>query len=87
MGIRVVELARFRYAGWKLFDLKMSLSSKLFLRSFSSSSALQNAIKNVTVIGGGLMGAGIAQVSVNLKKNLTNAEVKNCNVVALDALF
>lgn len=31
-------------------------------RNFSSSAAVQNAIKNVTVIGGGLMGSGIAQV-------------------------
>lgn len=31
-------------------------------RNFSSSSAVQSAIKNVTVIGGGLMGSGIAQV-------------------------
>lgn len=32
-------------------------------RNFSSSSAVQSAIKNVTIIGGGLMGSGIAQVS------------------------
>lgn len=31
-------------------------------RSFSNSSVVQSAIKNVTVIGGGLMGSGIAQV-------------------------
>lgn len=31
-------------------------------RHFSCSSAVQSAIKNVTVIGGGLMGSGIAQV-------------------------
>ena len=40
----------------------MSLPTQLFLRKFSTSSLNQNAIKNVTIIGGGLMGAGIAQV-------------------------
>lgn len=34
-------------------------------KNFSSSSAIQNAIKNVTIIGGGLMGSGIAQVYFN----------------------
>lgn len=32
-------------------------------RSLSTSSAMNAAIKNVTIIGGGLMGSGIAQVS------------------------
>lgn len=36
------------------------------VRNFSSSSAVQSAIKNVTVIGGGLMGSGIAQVRISL---------------------
>lgn len=36
----------------------------VIVRTFSSSSAVQNAVKNVTVIGGGLMGSGIAQVSI-----------------------
>lgn len=39
----------------------MAASFVLIKRSLSTSSAL-NAIKNVTVIGGGLMGSGIAQV-------------------------
>ncbi|XP_026500988.2 hydroxyacyl-coenzyme A dehydrogenase, mitochondrial-like [Vanessa tameamea] len=39
-------------------------------RNFSSSSAVQSAIKNVTVIGGGLMGSGIAQVSAQAGQNV-----------------
>lgn len=57
----------------------MSLSSNLFVRSFSSRSALQSAIKNVTVIGGGLMGAGIAQVSNYLEIKPAGSKVINCN--------
>lgn len=34
------------------------------IRNFSSSAVSHQAINNVTVIGGGLMGSGIAQVSV-----------------------
>lgn len=33
-----------------------------FVRRFSKSTSLAAAINNVTVIGGGLMGSGIAQV-------------------------
>ncbi|VDI21730.1 3-hydroxyacyl-CoA dehydrogenase [Mytilus galloprovincialis] len=33
------------------------------VRSFATTSSRQNAIKTVTVIGGGLMGSGIAQVA------------------------
>lgn len=38
------------------------MSFSVIKRSFSTSMA-KYAIKNVTVIGGGLMGSGIAQVS------------------------
>lgn len=38
-------------------------------RNFSSSSAVQSAIKNVTIIGGGLMGSGIAQVGLFIGTN------------------
>ncbi|XP_075980455.1 hydroxyacyl-coenzyme A dehydrogenase, mitochondrial-like [Anticarsia gemmatalis] len=44
-------------------------------RNFSSSSAVQSAIKNVTVIGGGLMGSGIAQVSAQAGQNVTLVDV------------
>ena len=40
----------------------MAFVSKLSVRSLSTSPALQASIKEFVVIGGGLMGAGIAQV-------------------------
>ncbi|CAH2043072.1 unnamed protein product, partial [Iphiclides podalirius] len=50
-------------------------------RHFSSSSAVQSAIKNVTVIGGGLMGAGIAQVAAQAGQNVTLVDV-NADILA-----
>ncbi|XP_059057660.1 probable 3-hydroxyacyl-CoA dehydrogenase B0272.3 isoform X1 [Achroia grisella] len=44
-------------------------------RNFSSSSSL-NAIKTVTVIGGGLMGSGIAQVAAQAGQNVTIVDLK-----------
>ncbi|XP_034244743.1 hydroxyacyl-coenzyme A dehydrogenase, mitochondrial-like isoform X2 [Thrips palmi] len=41
----------------------MASVSQVLKRNFSSSRAMAGAIKHVTVIGGGLMGSGIAQVS------------------------
>ena len=40
----------------------MAFATKLCSRSLSTTS-IRNAIKNVTIIGGGLMGSGIAQVT------------------------
>ncbi|XP_060592406.1 hydroxyacyl-coenzyme A dehydrogenase, mitochondrial-like [Ruditapes philippinarum] len=48
----------------------MSQSFRVLTRSFSSSAARQAAIKNVTIIGGGLMGAGIAQVAATTGHNV-----------------
>lgn len=50
-------------------------------RSFSSTSVVQSAIKNVTVIGGGLMGSGIAQVSAQAGQNVILVDV-NSDVLA-----
>ncbi|GBP18058.1 Hydroxyacyl-coenzyme A dehydrogenase, mitochondrial [Eumeta japonica] len=47
---------------------------KVISRSFSASS-VQQAIKNVTVIGGGLMGSGIAQVAAQAGQNVTLVDV------------
>ncbi|PNF25115.1 Hydroxyacyl-coenzyme A dehydrogenase, mitochondrial [Cryptotermes secundus] len=44
-------------------------------RYFSSSPAMAAAIKNVTVIGGGLMGSGIAQVAAQTGHRVTVVEV------------
>ncbi|KAK3911307.1 Hydroxyacyl-coenzyme A dehydrogenase, mitochondrial [Frankliniella fusca] len=41
----------------------MAAVSQVLKRSFSSSSPVAGSIKNVTVIGGGLMGSGIAQIA------------------------
>ncbi|XP_022170884.1 hydroxyacyl-coenzyme A dehydrogenase, mitochondrial-like [Myzus persicae] len=44
-------------------------------RNFSSSSVARAAIKNVTVVGGGLMGSGIAQISAQTGHNVTIVEL------------
>ncbi|PVD39042.1 hypothetical protein C0Q70_01669 [Pomacea canaliculata] len=44
---------------------------KVYSRAFSTSAALKTVIKNVTVIGGGLMGSGIAQVAAATGHNVT----------------
>lgn len=40
----------------------MALPVSMFVRGMATTSQLNGAIKNVTIIGGGLMGSGIAQV-------------------------
>ncbi|GIX76891.1 hydroxyacyl-coenzyme A dehydrogenase, mitochondrial [Caerostris darwini] len=46
-----------------------------FYRSFSSSSVMNLALKNVTVVGSGLMGSGIAQVAAQTGHNVTLVDV------------
>ncbi|GBP18057.1 Hydroxyacyl-coenzyme A dehydrogenase, mitochondrial [Eumeta japonica] len=46
-----------------------------FTRKFSSSAAL-NSVKTVTVVGGGLMGSGIAQVAAQAGQNVTIVDIK-----------
>ncbi|XP_068617528.1 probable 3-hydroxyacyl-CoA dehydrogenase B0272.3 [Battus philenor] len=46
-----------------------------FVRNFSSSSSL-NAVKTLTVVGGGLMGSGIAQVAAQAGQNVTIVDIK-----------
>jgi len=54
----------------------MALPFALIKRSLSTSSSM-NAIKNVTVIGGGLMGSGIAQVAAQTGHNVTLVDVSS----------
>jgi|LakMenEpi03Aug12_release.lakeMendotaPanAssembly.Ray.scaffolds.fasta_scaffold2265701_1 hypothetical protein len=42
----------------------MRLAHATLSRKLSSSACINQSIKNVVVIGGGLMGSGIAQVSI-----------------------
>jgi len=44
-------------------------------RNFSTSSVARAMIKNVTVVGGGLMGSGIAQISAQSGNNVTIVEL------------
>lgn len=56
----------------------MSLSFTVIKRGFASSVQMRAAIKNVTVIGGGLMGSGIAQVQLlHLSDRIDNITVNN----------
>ncbi|CAG9865220.1 unnamed protein product [Phyllotreta striolata] len=57
----------------------MAAVSNVIKRGFSTNIAL-NAIKNVTVIGGGLMGSGIAQVAAQAGQNVTLVDV-NADII------
>ncbi|XP_059477651.1 hydroxyacyl-coenzyme A dehydrogenase, mitochondrial-like [Neocloeon triangulifer] len=48
---------------------------KVCVRGFSSSSVVSATIKNVTVIGGGLMGSGVAQVAAQAGQKVTLVDV------------
>ncbi|RCH89290.1 hypothetical protein CU097_012172, partial [Rhizopus azygosporus] len=52
---------------------KLSVSK----RAFSTSSLLLKDIKNVAIIGAGLMGSGIAQVAAQAKYNVTMVDTSD----------
>merc|ERR1711893_44742 len=54
----------------------MAFATRLATRAFSTSSA-RRAIQHVTVIGGGLMGAGITQVAAQTGHNVTMVDVSS----------
>ncbi|KAK7072763.1 hypothetical protein SK128_009931 [Halocaridina rubra] len=53
----------------------MAFFNQLTRRSLSQSAAMSAAIKNVTVIGSGLMGAGIAQVAAQTGHTVTMVDI------------
>lgn len=53
----------------------MSLPMTVITRGLATSRAVAAVIKNVTVVGGGLMGSGIAQVAAQTGHNVTLVEV------------
>lgn len=50
-------------------------------RAFSSSSLRSAAIKEVVVVGGGLMGAGIAQVAAQTGHQVTLVDLSQVNML------
>lgn len=56
---------------------KMALPVLILKSNFSSSAAMAGAIKHVTIIGGGLMGSGIAQVAAQTGHQVTLVEVND----------
>ncbi|XP_054268261.1 hydroxyacyl-coenzyme A dehydrogenase, mitochondrial-like [Macrosteles quadrilineatus] len=55
----------------------MSLPFSVFVRGFSKSTSVSASINHVTVIGGGLMGSGIAQVAAQAGNKVTLVEVND----------
>lgn len=55
----------------------MSLPVSVITRGFATSKAVAGVIKNITVIGGGLMGSGIAQVAAQTGHSVTLVEVND----------
>lgn len=53
----------------------MAFFTHLTRRSLSQTAAMSNAIKNVTVVGSGLMGAGIAQVAAQTGHSVTMVDI------------
>lgn len=55
----------------------MSPTFSILSRGFATGCHLRAAINNITVIGGGLMGSGIAQVSAQIGNNVTLVDVSD----------
>jgi len=53
----------------------MAFCNSLVVRTFTRSAAMAAAIKNVTIIGSGLMGAGIAQVAAQTGHSVTLVDI------------
>lgn len=58
----------------EFFREKMAFVTNLTRSAFSTHVKL-NAIKNFVVIGGGQMGSGIAQVGIQVRKNLRGRNI------------
>lgn len=65
------SLFQYRGPACKVTDTMACFTQQL-CRSFSTSAVRNVVIKNVTIIGGGQMGAGIAQVSKRSESNSSN---------------
>lgn len=62
------------HAGFQLTGTKMSFVSHLARKAFSTS-AMRRAVRHVTIVGGGLMGAGIAQVAAQTGHRVTIVDI------------
>jgi len=60
--------------------IAMSFFTSLATRSLSQSAAMSSAIKNVTVIGSGIMGAGIAQVAAQTGHTVVMVDIDGAAV-------